>query len=82
MARWTNDQWISTLHRVCNPPPEQMHVRRISLPFFCQPNYDAVISALPSCFDSARPPKYPPITSGENMLQKRAKTFEGVEARK
>ncbi|HEY1970317.1 MAG TPA: 2OG-Fe(II) oxygenase family protein, partial [Pseudonocardia sp.] len=51
MARWTNDRWISTLHRVQNPTPEHYTRRRISFPFFCQPNYDTVIECLPTCTD-------------------------------
>lgn len=70
MARWTNDRWVSTLHRVQVPPPGRRHERRISFPFFCQPNYDTLIEALPSCVDERHPARYAPITSGENMLVK------------
>ncbi len=35
MARWTNDRWVSTLHRVVNVPPEQGGLnRRQSIAFF------------------------------------------------
>ena len=47
MARWTNERWKATLHRVVNPPPEQAPLsRRLSLVFFHNPNYDAPVSAL------------------------------------
>jgi isopenicillin N synthase-like dioxygenase len=39
MARWTNEQWKATLHRVVNPPAELAPVsRRLSLVFFHNPN--------------------------------------------
>ena len=44
MAEWTNDRWVSTLHRVVNPPRDKaLGSRRLSMAFFHQPNYDAVI---------------------------------------
>jgi isopenicillin N synthase-like dioxygenase len=71
MMRWTNDRWISTLHRVVNPPRDQARGRaRISVAFFHQPNYDAVISCLPTCRGADEPAKYPPITSGDYMRAK------------
>ena len=64
LARWTNDAWVSTLHRVVNPPtgagPES---RRQSLVFFHNPNYDANISNL----IAGTADKYPPTTSGEHL---------------
>jgi isopenicillin N synthase-like dioxygenase len=72
MAQWTNDRWVSTMHRVVNPPRDQaIGSRRQSLVFFHQPNYDAVVECLPSCRDGGA--KYPPITSGEHLLMKMAK---------
>ena len=42
MAQWTNDRWVSTLHRVANPPPDRRAgSRRASIAFFHQPNHDA-----------------------------------------
>jgi isopenicillin N synthase-like dioxygenase len=39
MAQWTNDRWVSTLHRVGNPPADAAgQARRMSLVFFPQPN--------------------------------------------
>jgi isopenicillin N synthase-like dioxygenase len=67
MAQWTNDRWVSTVHRVLPPPPEHMHdSRRIAIPFFHQPNYDAVIT----CIDDTAPPKYQPETSGDHLHRK------------
>jgi isopenicillin N synthase-like dioxygenase len=73
MAQWTNDRWVSTMHRVVNPPRDKaVGSRRQSLIFFHQPNYDAVIKCLPTCLDNGRA-KYAPITSGEHLLMKMRK---------
>jgi len=75
MMRWTNDRWISTLHRVANPPRDAaLGSRRQSIVFFYQPNYDALIECLPGCCAPGHPAKYPPVTSGEHRLQKFLKT--------
>lgn len=78
MMRWTNDQWISTLHRVVNPPPG-IEARRQSIVFFHQPNYDALIECLPSCLGTDDAPLYPPVTSGDHLKSKFVKqtTFGG-----
>ena len=72
MARWTNDRWISTLHRVVNPP-EGAHGgnRRLSIVFFHHPNYDALIECLPTCKDPGRPARYEPVTVAEYYTLKR-----------
>ena len=75
MAQWTNDRWVSTMHRVANPPRAAAESDRMSLVFFHQPNDDALIECLPSCcIDS--PSKYAPVTSGEHQAAKLRKTFE------
>jgi isopenicillin N synthase-like dioxygenase len=71
MQVWTNDRWVSTLHRVVNPPRELADTsRRHSIPFFHQPNYDAIIDTLPSCYGPDRPRRYQPITFGEHWMSK------------
>jgi isopenicillin N synthase-like dioxygenase len=62
LMRWTNDLWVSNSHRVTNPPPSiASQAKRLSIAFFQQPNYDALIECI------ARPgkAKYPPVRSGE-----------------
>lgn len=64
MARWTNHRWVSTLHRVVNPPADAgAAARRQSLVFFHNPNYDARIESLVR----DAPALYPPTTSGEHL---------------
>jgi isopenicillin N synthase-like dioxygenase len=70
MMQWTNDRWISTLHRVMNPPPESASTRRISMVFFHQPNYDADVTCVPTCTSAANPPRYQPTTSGAHWRGK------------
>ncbi len=84
MAEWTNDRWVSTLHRVINPPRDEANdSRRISLVFFHQPNYDAMISCLPTCLKPGEEPRHAVISSGEHLFSKFVKqsTFgQGVSA--
>ena len=71
MARWTNDRWISTVHRVVNPPAEEGGMnRRQSLAFFHQPNWFAEIACLPSCLAAGETAKYPPVLSGPYLMSK------------
>ncbi|MFD0363659.1 isopenicillin N synthase family dioxygenase [Nocardia sp. GCM10030253] len=46
MAFWTGGRWVSTMHRVCNPPQGASNAR-VSIPFFHLPNHDAQIEPLP-----------------------------------
>jgi isopenicillin N synthase-like dioxygenase len=74
MAQWTNDAWVSTYHRVANPPPHASGgTRRQSLVFFHNPNYDAEIVPLPSCCGPDRPPRYERTTAGEYLYIKLSK---------
>lgn len=76
MAQWTNDRWVSTLHRVANPPrgPQALQ-RRIAIVFFHQPNDDAEIACLPNCHSAHNPPRYASVTSGEHLRTKIARAF-------
>lgn len=86
MARWTNDHWLSTLHRVANPPEEANGgSRRLSIVFFHHPNYDATVSCLPTCVEPGVAPKYASITVSDYYSMKksqqrmaRAKAIEAV----
>lgn len=71
MQMWTNDRWVSTMHRVVNPPREVASTaRRHSVVFFHQPNYDAMIETLPSCYGPGQPKKYDSFTYGEHWTRK------------
>ena len=66
MMRWTNDHWISTQHRVVNPPVDPARpARRQSIAYFHNLPRDTVIECLPPFRETGIPPKYPPITYGE-----------------
>ncbi|OBJ42926.1 oxidoreductase [Mycolicibacterium mucogenicum] len=67
LARWTNDRWVSTVHRVVS---NGAGGERFSLPFFHQPNFDAVIECIPTCATADNPPRYEPVVSGPYLLDK------------
>lgn len=63
MARWTNDRWVSTVHRVVN---DGATAARQSLAFFHQPNWSAEITNL----IDGQAPKYPAVLSGPYLMGK------------
>jgi isopenicillin N synthase-like dioxygenase len=71
MMRWTNDRWLSNLHRVVNPPlVDELNQARLSIAFFNHPNYDVTIE----CIAPAGEAKYPPVRSGDYRDSKYEKT--------
>lgn len=106
LARWTNDRWVSTRHRVVVPEAASPggsvaggsvaggstsgssssgsstpggSAARLSMPFFFQPDYHAVIECLPSCCGPGNPARYLPTTSGQWNLE-RTRTQVGAPA--
>ena len=71
LARWTNDRWISTLHRVLPPTDSEGRlVRRRSAAFFHDGNADAVISCLPGCATDENPARYESVTVADHLTAK------------
>lgn len=72
MRRWTNDRWHSTLHRVINPPEQDVSNwgRRLALAFFHNLNKDVVVEAIPSCLSPDQPALYEPIVFGDFLMLK------------
>jgi isopenicillin N synthase-like dioxygenase len=70
MMRWTNDEWLSNVHRVANPPREAAAIGRLSIPFFHNPNADALIECITGFHGADKAPKYRPIGFAEYYLGK------------
>jgi isopenicillin N synthase-like dioxygenase len=78
LMRWTNDRWLSTMHRVVNPPSAGgPSPARLSIAFFNHPNYDVLIE----CLASQGPARHPAVLSGEYRDLKYAKTGLAPAAR-
>jgi isopenicillin N synthase-like dioxygenase len=77
-ARWTNERWMSTLHRVKPPIVNGTIMRRRSAAYFHDGNADAVITALSTCVADGEAPIYEPITVSEHIAAKLAGSRAGV----
>lgn len=62
LMRWSDDRLRSTLHRVRMPRRDEYLGPRLSLPFFCQANRDAVIQGPLK--------KYAPITASDYLNER------------
>ena len=74
MMVWTNDRWLSNLHRVVNPPAAAGGTRRQSIAFFVQPDYDARIECIPTCLAPGETPRHAPVTAWQHRHAKLSKT--------
>jgi isopenicillin N synthase-like dioxygenase len=64
--RWTNDLYISNLHRVVN----RTGLERFSIPTFFNLDYDAMVECLPTCQSADDPPRYAPIACGDYLVSR------------
>lgn len=71
IARWTNDRYRSTLHRVVNISGRD----RYSVPFFFTGNPDYEVACLPSCRTPGEAPKYPPTIVSEHLAEMYRRTY-------
>jgi isopenicillin N synthase-like dioxygenase len=81
IEHWTCGLYKSTPHRVCSPTRGY----RVSVPFFFEPNYDAVVDPRdlvldPALFKGAAPPAQPspPIKYCDHLLRKTTSNFVDV----
>ena len=76
MARWTNDRWTSTVHRVVNPDLDSpVSTRRQSMPFFHNANYSTIVECLPSCLADGQTARYEPVMAGPHLAGKSVKAI-------
>ncbi|KAK3270064.1 hypothetical protein CYMTET_21517, partial [Cymbomonas tetramitiformis] len=64
---WSNGVYQPTLHRVINLRSSKA---RISVPFFYEPNFDAVVEPLPQFCPPGVEPKYPSVVYGDHLQSK------------
>jgi isopenicillin N synthase-like dioxygenase len=69
LMRWSNDTYVSTPHRVRNPPGRD----RYSVAFFLDPNPEVSLECLPGC--GAQGAKYPPILAADYLRQRLDATY-------
>jgi isopenicillin N synthase-like dioxygenase len=72
LARWTNNRFVSTPHRVIN----RSGLDRYSLPYFFDPSMDAMIECLPTCTDADHPPAYGPVRYGDYLMERLNKNYD------
>ena len=60
LARYSNDRFRATPHRVIN----RNGASRYAIPFFLGPNHDSIVDCVPTCVAPDNPPRYEPITYG------------------
>ena len=66
MQRWTNDRWRSTMHRVVVPAGRSGE-RRLTMPFFHNANWDALVECI---ITDGEPARHPPVTAGAHLMSK------------
>lgn len=70
LQRLTNNYLKSTTHRVVNPPREEWHRPRLSIPFFLHPKSEMDLTCLSSTVTEDRPLAYDPITAGDYLNER------------
>ena len=75
-ARWTNDRYVSTLHRVINRSGR----RRYSIPFFFTGNPLHEVRCIPTCLAQGEAPRYPATTVEDHQRACYRRTYATAAA--
>jgi isopenicillin N synthase-like dioxygenase len=70
--RWTNDLYVSSMHRVMNNTSLE---DRYSIVYFYGPSYYTRIACIPTCASAENPPKYEPVIYGEQSAARLAQSY-------
>ena len=70
MARWTNDEWRATAHRVIVPSKTQASRHRYSIALFVDPDATALVTVHNRFITDDNPSRYEPITGKAFLEQK------------
>lgn len=70
-ARWTNDRYVSTLHRVINVSGRE----RYSVPFFFTGNPLHKVECISTCLDEGEQPRYPAVTVEQHQIECYRRTY-------
>ena len=80
MMMWTNDRWLSNLHRVINPPATvRGQAERLSIAYFVHPNRDALIECIPTCREDDEPVRHPGVLAGDYRKMQVTKVTAGMQ---
>ncbi|GAB7363996.1 hypothetical protein MBLNU230_g4556t1 [Neophaeotheca triangularis] len=78
LARWSNDLVKSTKHRVVEPGRPAVgdwYPARYSIAYFCNPNFDRFIDAIPGTVGQGEVKRYEGVNSGEYLVQRLSATY-------
>lgn len=70
-ARWTNNRYVSTLHRVINVSGRE----RYSVPFFFTGNPLHRVECIPTCLNDGEAPLFPAVTVEEHQIECYRRTY-------
>jgi isopenicillin N synthase-like dioxygenase len=72
LARWSNDRFVSTPHRVINRSGRE----RYSQSFFFDPAMSSAIAVFPACVPAGQNAKYPPVIYGDYLMERIDKNYQ------
>ncbi|CAF9904172.1 MAG: hypothetical protein HETSPECPRED_003395 [Heterodermia speciosa] len=82
LSRWSNGVIRSTRHRVVEPPlktameEDRGYPPRYSIAYFCNPDFDKTIEALPGTWEDCKEgKKWAPVNSGDYLAQRLTATY-------
>jgi isopenicillin N synthase-like dioxygenase len=72
MQRWTNDRYLSTMHRVMSPASNKP---RYSVAFFNDGALDTVVEAIATCVAAGEKPKYGPLKVEDHLVRRYKQSY-------
>jgi len=70
LQRLTNNYLRSTTHRVINPPKQEWHTSRLSIPFFLHPKSNMRLDCLAAYVSKDKPAQYENSSAGEYLTER------------